>query len=130
VLLNPAGRRMLELPAPEDCPPSALARLDLRRLDGAPVRVGEIVEEVRAGRRIRDDQLVLLDADGERRHLVLDGSGVPGTDGAMQWVMLLLRDVTTARKLEQVRALCVAHLPRSAQPADGGAAERAAVETV
>ena len=79
-------------------------RLDLRRLDDTPVPFAEWPwNRALRGERFADYELLQVNADGARLRIVFSGSAIRDTEGAVDLAIVVARDVSDLRRLEQSR---------------------------
>jgi signal transduction histidine kinase len=105
VLVNQAGRMILDLPqapsVPLDLRPESL---ELRRRDNQKLSDDESpFARARRGERFTDREVVHIAADGTRCRLAFSGSAVRNEGGAILLAIVVFRDVTELRQLEQIK---------------------------
>lgn len=104
ILRNEAVRRITGVP---DALATSVARyrgLRLRYLDGSPVpRQRWPMSKVAAGEEFVGEEYILERADGSRRRVLMSGSVVRDEHGAVALGIVITRDVTELRHLEETR---------------------------
>ena len=106
VLLNPVGRALLTL---GDGPLSVAdcCAVPMRAADGAPLtHERHPLRRALAGERFAEEEHI-VDLDGLQRRVVVTGTAIDDSTGTTR-AMIVFRDVTELRKLEQLRTECVA----------------------
>ena len=105
LLMNQAARALVGLPkTSESAPPEIFHRLDRLRLDGTPLPREEWpVNRALRGERFRDVELLLVRPDGARLRLIASGSAIRDDQGQLLLAIVVDRDVTALRQLEQVK---------------------------
>jgi PAS domain S-box-containing protein len=69
--------------------------------DGRPLAVEEMpLDRARQGDIVRDLELITIGLDGVRRSLVANATPISGTNGSNHAAVLVLRDVTDRRRVE------------------------------
>ncbi|MDB4959600.1 MAG: senX3 [Myxococcales bacterium] len=103
VLLNPVARAMLGLGSDRGTADD-YRRLDVRVLDGTPLDFDrDALRPMLEGTRFADTEVLLNRPGHGVRHLVASSSDVRDVDGEIELVILVVRDVTDLRNLEQIR---------------------------
>lgn len=105
VVANPAAREVLEFP--EVGPLTEWrdwATVAFQYLDGRPLAYEDrpLTRALR-GERFSSYEVVLVRRDGSRRRIVFSASQVRDVDGRVVLAMIVFRDVTELRQLEQVK---------------------------
>ncbi|MHB8577922.1 MAG: sensor histidine kinase, partial [Dehalococcoidia bacterium] len=110
VLINAAARAMIGMP--EGSGSDASPRLDLvdrRRLDGTPLPVDESpVSRVLRGEQFSDVEYAIIRPDGMRLRLIANGSAIRDDQGQLSLAIVVCRDVSRLRELEQLKEEYVA----------------------
>ena len=79
-------------------------RLDLRRLDDSRLSFADWPwNRALRGERFADYELQQVNADGARRRIVFSGSAIRNAEGSVDLAIVVARDVTDLRRLEQSR---------------------------
>jgi PAS domain S-box-containing protein len=104
VLRNEAAREMTGLP--DETTQALLEAQQLRvlRLDGSPLPVEEWpINRARRGERFGEVEVIFGRPDGVQRRLVASGGAVRDESGQVELALVVYRDVTELRRLEQSR---------------------------
>ena len=110
ILTNPVGRALLGLEG-EPRVAEDFGRLCLRRLDGSPIDfMKDLLARALAGASFSEEEFVLHGEDGSQSHLIFGGSASKDDAGQIRCALLLFRDITEMRSLEEVRRKYVALL--------------------
>lgn len=73
-------------------------------VDGRPISQQElVVAKIMRGERVTGEEYILERADGSRRRVISSGSGVYDEQGRLQLGIMVTRDVTEVRALEESR---------------------------
>jgi two-component system, NtrC family, sensor histidine kinase KinB len=105
LLINPAAATLWGL-ASHSLADAAqvIGALDLRRLDGTPLNDDEWpVNRAVRGERFNDVELLLVRRDGAQRRLLASGSAIRDEDNQVLLAIVVHRDVTALRLLEQTK---------------------------
>ncbi|MHB1133456.1 MAG: PAS domain-containing sensor histidine kinase [Chloroflexota bacterium] len=77
--------------------------------DGKPMPTEEqALATLLRGEAVQGQEVVVLDGDGERRHLLVTGSAVRDEQGAVELAIIVHSDITALRRLEKAREEFVA----------------------
>jgi signal transduction histidine kinase len=102
-MINDAAREMLE--CADECPSvDALRALEMQAPDGHPLD-GErdAIGRALRGEQFQDFEALRVRANGERRHIVSTATHVKDAAGNVALAIVVFRDVTEQRRLEQQR---------------------------
>jgi len=101
---NQAAREMTGLTDQQAQGLVELPQVAVLGLDGSPLPVEEWPNNrVRTGERVTDQEVIFLRPDGSQRYIVSSGCAVLDDDGKVALAILVFRDVTELRQLEQLR---------------------------
>jgi PAS domain S-box-containing protein len=104
LMINEAARTILGTAGGDLRTVEALDSLELHDLGGRPLdQAGRPLVRALKGERFKDYEVVLLRSDGDRRRLVSTGTSVRDANGNVTVAVVVVRDVTDLRRLEQQR---------------------------
>lgn len=104
VMINEAARELSGLLPEAEISVADLDALEVRDLDDRPLSIEERpLGRALRGERFTDCEVVRVTPSGERRHLVYSGTSVTDEDGNVSLAVVVFRDVTEMRRLEQQR---------------------------
>lgn len=105
VLLNPAARQTWRFPeGPEVLTVEDFRRLDVRRLDDTPLPFAELpINRALRSERFADFEFLVVREDGAQVRLACGGGAVQDEAGDLALAIVVFRDVTELRGLEQTR---------------------------
>ena len=104
-MINGAARTILGAGDQELADIDALQRYEAQGLDGQPLGIEQrpLARALR-GEEFKDYEVVRMRPNGERRHVVSTGTSVRDGNGELALAIIVFRDVTELRRLEQQRA--------------------------
>ena len=104
VMINDTARAILGTPNGEPPTIDALHALEADDLGGRPLRSEQRpLSRALRGERYTDYEVVRMRPDGEKRRVVSTGTSVNDADGKVALAIVVFRDVTELRRLEQQR---------------------------
>jgi len=105
-VLNPAGRKLLGI---DDEPFESYVTCSLCTLAGVPISPDRHpAARALAGEQFTEEELVYHRANGTRSHLLFSGNSIRDEAGVVAHAIIIFRDVTALRALEETREEFVA----------------------
>jgi len=105
LLVNRVARELLDLPDKQDSlNVDETLPSEVRRPDGSPLPPDEWpISRTLRGDKVVEQEVLVTAANGAERHLLFSGSSIVGRGGGIALGIIVCRDVTRLRLLEQTR---------------------------
>lgn len=104
-LLNQAGKEIFGLEVGEQMEqPREGGRIRLRPPDGKPLAAGQgPITRALQGQRFTEEEFIMIRPERTPRRVVVSGSSIQDKAGRLSLALILVRDVTKLRELEQLK---------------------------